>query len=240
MTCTVEQFTSKDIIDVPVTLNVMLIDPSHSPLNTMIVESYQNYTISVIIDSFSRSMSGMYSCVAEYDSMSNNPFIIQSNELEVITRITVGGWLHGIMIVQTKLNNIRLFAGVYILFNGTRYPNSSVIPITDIGESNPDLNNALQCITDKMPCCDQQQLGEWVFPNGTVVPDENSAISFYTNRGQNDGTVNLNRLSDSLRPFGRFCCTIPDAVDEVNYICVTLNGTESDETRGEKYYCIRL
>ena len=77
-----------------------------------------------------------------------------------------------------------------------------------------------------MPCCDQDQLGKWLFPDGSTVPEQDNATSFYINRGLNDGTVNLNRLNDSVLPTGKFCCVVPDAKNKTNYICIRLNGVE--------------
>ena len=115
-----------------------------------------------------------------------------------------------------------------------------MIPLPNIGEADvsnePSSINALQCITDKMPCCDRDQLGKWLFPDGSAVPEKDNATSFYINRGLNDGTVNLNRLNDSVTPIGKFCCVIPDALEVDNTICVTITGGESDVTEGEYHY----
>lgn len=129
------------------------------------------------------------------------------------------------------------FTGVFLSFNGKTYQNDSEIAIVDIRENDSSRSsssstknyNGLQCITDKMPCCDEHKIGHWFFPNGTVVPEIMSNNSFYVTRGQNDGTVNLNRLNDSLIPTGRFCCEIPDALGNINHVCVRLtrNGGES-------------
>ena len=115
---------------------------------------------------------------------------------------------------------------MYLLLSGTHYPNESVISVSDIGISDPT-NNGLQCITDKMPCCDRSQTGMWFFPDGEPVPAKEKAASYYVSRGHNDGTVTLNRLSSSLMPTGKFCCVIPDALEIDNYLCITLNGSKS-------------
>ena len=101
------------------------------------------------------------------------------------------------------------------------YPNNSVIPITEI-EQTP--NNRLQCITDKRQCCLTSRQGEWFFPdNGGMVPNQGSATTFYSNRGD-DGTVNLNRFnSDVMMPTGRFCCVVPDATGVSMSTCVTVS-----------------
>ena len=121
---------------------------------------------------------------------------------------------------------------MYISINGTLYTNNSVIPVTEIGETDPldtsAENNGIQCITDKMPCCGVEEVGEWLFPSGQVVPGLEDAVSFYVNRGKNDGTVNLNRLSDSMVPTGMFCCVIPDALENTHYVCVGVASIDSE------------
>ena len=111
-------------------------------------------------------------------------------------------------------------AGVYLSLRGVVYANNSAIQITEIGETYTMSNTALQCITDRMPCCAsfEGRAGEWYFPNGTRVPvlgeGADMATAFYRNRG-NDGTVNLNRLNTNvMMPTGLFCCVIPDAAGD--------------------------
>ena len=121
-----------------------------------------------------------------------------------------------------------LHAGVYLSLNGTNYPNNSVISITEIGETDPNSNqnDGLQCITDRRPCCRfRYRVGEWFFPNGTKVPMRGSgATTFDRNRGRDDGTVNLNRLStDVMSPIGLFCCVVPDANDVSQTVCATIS-----------------
>ena len=58
----------------------------------------------------------------------------------------------------------------------------------------------------------------------TEIPEIDNDSTFYINRGQNDGTINLNRRNDSLMPTGRFCCEMPDATEKMMYICVTVTG----------------
>ena len=101
-----------------------------------------------------------------------------------------------------------------------------MLSVSDIGISDPT-HNGLQCITDKMPCCDKPQTGMWFFPDGTTVPVKERATSYYVSRGHNDGTVTLNRLSSSLTRTGKFCCVIPDALEIDNYLCIALNGSKS-------------
>jgi hypothetical protein len=115
--------------------------------------------------------------------------------------------------------------GVYLSLKGDIYANNSAIQITQIGETNPntDLNDGLQCITDRMPCCRTHsfQAGEWYMytPNRITVPGPSTAASFYVNRGYDDGTINLNRNSTVMTPTGLFCCEVPNAAGEIQPLC---------------------
>ena len=121
-------------------------------------------------------------------------------------------------------------AGVYLSLRGTVYANNSVIPITEIGETNPDttLNEGLQCITDRMPCCRNAfRTGEWYMytSDRTMVPGPSTSVSFYRNRGYDDGTVNLNRNAGVTMPTGLFCCEVPDTNEDVRPICANIGKT---------------
>lgn len=112
-----------------------------------------------------------------------------------------------------------------------------VIGVTTNNFSHPRLaaneheNNGLQCITDKPNCCrvgNNIRIGEWVFPDGTPVPilgrGNNRATLFFRNRGHNDSTVNLNRVSsDVISPTGNFCCQVPDSTDRNQTVCVNIS-----------------
>ena len=118
-------------------------------------------------------------------------------------------------------------AGVYLSLKGTTYANSSAIPITEIGETDPDtdLNDGLQCITGRMPCCRHAfRAGEWYMytPGRTMVPGLSTAVGFYRNRGHDDGTVNLNRPDGVMMPTGLFCCEIPSATGGDQTVCANI------------------
>lgn len=115
--------------------------------------------------------------------------------------------------------------GVYLLFNKTVYANNSIIQIAKLVDMGLDIahNQGLQCITDRKPCC--RNTGEWLFPNGTLVPTEDSARSFYKSSGDN-GNVSLNLLrTNSVLPLltGMFCCILPDANSIVDAVCVEIS-----------------
>ena len=61
------------------------------------------------------------------------------------------------------MHTVIFTTGVYLSFKGVAYANNSIIQITQIGALT--LNDGLQYITDKMPCCETppNRLGEWYF-----------------------------------------------------------------------------
>ena len=64
-------------------------------------------------------------------------------------------------------------------------------------------------------------------PERTMVPGPSpDAISFYRNRGYDDGTVNLNRPSSVMSPTGLFCCEVPNAGDVMQRLCTTISELE--------------
>ena len=111
-------------------------------------------------------------------------------------------------------------SGVYLALRGVFIANNSNTNIRNIGQSH---NGALQCITDRTPCCFSQdpKLGEWYLPNGQLVQGTTSTTAFYRNRGDN-GEVSLNRPSDVESPIGLFCCELPDATNTNQTLCVNI------------------
>lgn len=91
-----------------------------------------------------------------------------------------------------------------------------------------DQSGALQCITDRRPCCKRDRIGQWYFPSRKLIPilgqGANRAKTFYRNRGD-DGTINLNRVDDSVHsPIGRFCCEVSDRNNVNHTLCVNVIG----------------
>lgn len=92
--------------------------------------------------------------------------------------------------------------------------------------------HGLQCVTDKTPCCQTgPKLGEWHFPNGSVIPERgnnHTGSPFYVSRDEN-GAINLSHAnssstSESLSsPSGLFCCEVPDANGLDQTQCVLLS-----------------
>jgi hypothetical protein len=92
-----------------------------------------------------------------------------------------------------------------LVFGGRSYRSHSIVNLNMIDE------NILKCHTDKTDCCRFEPsggIGEWQFPNGSVVRKNSDGDDFYRDRGS--GVVNLNWRQNARIPPGLFCCEIPD------------------------------
>ena len=132
-------------------------------------------------------------------------------------------------IVTVLLHTDRFIPDLRFRLSGTVYVNNSVIPITDIGVEGSI--TPLICNTDLRPCCrtprdNSSLMGEWHYPNGSVVPGNGPTEGkylFFRTRGENDGTVNLFRRNDDIiSPFGSYCCEIPDSSGVNQTLCANL------------------
>lgn len=103
-------------------------------------------------------------------------------------------------------------------------PNGNIV-ITDIGEGDCE---ALLCYTDLLECCQDGNteigvgtLGEWFYPNGSVVGTRRDRQEFYVDRGPS--VVRLNRRSNATSTTGWFCCVVPDVTSTRTRICVNVH-----------------
>lgn len=105
--------------------------------------------------------------------------------------------------------------------------NNSQINIDSV--TTDSLSGALQCITDKVPCC--QSHGEWYRyqQKGTLSEVQMNTLTteFYVIR-DNHGVVSLNRLENvtvSNPPVtGQFCCKVANAADMNQTLCVIIGS----------------
>ena len=223
-------------IDIPLNVNFELLrmNPAGSPLTTtpLSVTGSTHITIAMI-SSFGRSDSGVYTCRAAVSSASTNTFISDSNTESHSTRVTTGKILLtttmtiDVMIIIGAFLHCINSSGVYLALRGVFIVNNSQVNIRNVGQSSDSPNGALQCITDRTPCCLNQnpRHGEWYLPNGALVQGTASTTAFYRNRGDN-GEVSLNRPSDVMSPIGQFCCEVPDATDTNQTLCVNIGETQ--------------
>ena len=108
---------------------------------------------------------------------------------------------------------------VRFLLRGTTYQNNSIVTLEDIGE----WDDALLCITDQPVCCRHPYTGEigpllgnWYFPNETILPSFWPQWDFYRDRGQM--MVNMHRRRGGVN--GIYHCVIPNAMNVTQTIYI--------------------
>ena len=124
------------------------------------------------------------------------------------------------------------------------YPPGSTVSITDIGtqgSTNPDqAGGTIVCVTTNIntQCCrnsDGGNVGEWYFPDGTIVPrGNNPGDSAFTRTGSTQ-QVRLNRRFDNaVEPVGEFECRVPDinGVEQVASITLAHSKLRVIDFRG--------
>ena len=111
------------------------------------------------------------------------------------------------------------FSGLYFIWNSRVYLPGDTIFMLDIGESNyftavePRLS--LVCITSNFnnQCCrsvDGGNVGEWLFPNGSMVPRRSTNyIGDFTRSGYTN-QIRLHRQNNATVPTGIYTCMVPD------------------------------
>ena len=111
-------------------------------------------------------------------------------------------------------------SALFFEFKGQRFPPGSEILITDVGTANHrGAGSSVVCVTSNVntKCCrrrDGGNVGEWHFPNGTMVPRNRR----YNRRGDFTRTgfthqVRLNRRNNAMGPVGAYTCRVPDPED---------------------------
>ena len=63
-------------------------------------------------------------------------------------------------------------------------------------------------------------LGEWFYPNGSLVHVKDNGDDLYRDRGL--GIVRLNRRNNAISPTGQFCCVVPDATFTNKTTCINI------------------
>jgi hypothetical protein len=212
-------------MDVPVTVYTVWSGPDgFRATNTAqpVIGSTTTYTSTVAVSSFGREQSGAYVCNATARSLSS---LISDSDLQTGATTITTGTQYCCNYVDYGINKQLYSLGVYLSLNGAKYyTNSSIVTVAEIGQTDTYQNNALQCITDRKPCCGvPNPVGEWYFPNRTRVPILGSTTPYYRLRGD-DGTVNLNRLiSNVTHPTGQFCCVVPDTTNIIQTLCIYIS-----------------
>ena len=99
------------------------------------------------------------------------------------------------------------------------YSRNVAVDLTEVGTD----SDALICLTTFMECCrgsdtnGARTMGNWMFPDGSVVPGQNGGASLSRSRGPS--SVILHRTNNVMSPTRVYTCEIPDA----NSISTTLN-----------------
>ena len=108
---------------------------------------------------------------------------------------------------------------VQLIFRGVSYPNNSELFIGDIGDTST--GSAILCTTNRSPCCSTNSVGEWYYPNGSMVPNNGAQQDFFRSRSNNQ-TIYLNRRNNARSPGGSFCCELPESSDMIHRHCVSV------------------
>ncbi len=113
---------------------------------------------------------------------------------------------------------------VYLSHGNTHYyANNTAIIISRIMTTN---DTSLTCHTDSTTCCrgvDKEPssnigTGEWLFPNGTYIVQNNvTGSGFYYTRFHQ--VLRLYRQSNVQTPLGTYCCRIPDTSKVMRTFC---------------------
>ena len=104
--------------------------------------------------------------------------------------------------------------------------------IEEIGESDKD---SLKCTTPLESCCQNSDLANFYYPNGSKVLTHQSGGSIYKTRG--NGFVSLKKGSvGEPAPLGRYRCEIPDGRGIVRNLYITLG----EPTIDAEYYFVHV
>ena len=216
LTCTVELSPA---VDVPVTVNTEWRGPAGFNKTNMAWPDTDNTSSSsmVTIFSFENINSGDYTCTAEVVAMQMllslylNDSKVRSNE----TRITTGK-LNTICTNTTPLIKVFMHPGVYLFLKGEELSNNTFLTTNDEANSGNSGVTFPVCYTDKLNCCSMSNEGVWSWPDNTT-PEV--AVKFMVT--QNDcGAVNLTYDNNIPPPQGIYCCTVPNADNMNQTVCV--------------------
>ena len=99
------------------------------------------------------------------------------------------------------------------------YPSGSTIPLRDVGFYNPASgvsipDSSLVCVTSELntQCCrnsDGGNVGEWFFPDGSIVPRRSGNPNADFVRSGYIHEVRLSRMNDATEPYGTYTCMVP-------------------------------
>ena len=102
---------------------------------------------------------------------------------------------------------IFVFAGIFLRFNNTIFPNSSSVLVSDL--------QPIQCHSDNSEANGQP---EWRFPNGTRVREDGEIVAT-----KQQGYVTLRWAHSAMSvPLGEYCCLAQDARGRNHTLCANI------------------
>ena len=116
-------------------------------------------------------------------------------------------------------------AGLYFTLDDIVYHPGEAVIITDIGRTAiiDNAGTSLVCVTSNVntECCRGSdgpggsggRVGEWYFPNGTIVPRQSEDPSADFTRTGSTNQVRLNRRRSAVSPTGIYECRVPDSAN---------------------------
>lgn len=66
-------------------------------------------------------------------------------------------------------------------------------------------------------------MGEWLFPNRTMVPHHDKSEENFTRSGYTE-QVRLNRRNGTTSPIGFYVCEVPDITGTIHSVSIGLDG----------------
>lgn len=103
------------------------------------------------------------------------------------------------------------------MFNEMILHNNSELPIKRIGSTYSD---TIHCHSDNDGCCTSQGSELWKFPNGSLVPIDNSSILIT----KNNGSIGLSRIDNVTMAGGQYCCQAQDGRGVNRTVCINIQG----------------
>lgn len=124
------------------------------------------------------------------------------------------------------------YNGLYFMLRARVYIPGDTILITSVRNFTDSLDpgSSLVCVTGNVNthCCrssDGGNVGEWYFPDGTIIPRKSSARSANFTRSGSSQQVRLNRNNSAIIPNGVYECRVPSMNGSVDIIAsITLKG----------------
>ena len=114
---------------------------------------------------------------------------------------------------------------LWFLLRNVTYQNNSLVNLVDIGIG----DDALFCKTDLTHCCNRHHggtsLGNWLYPNKTIVPSNQNKWDFY--RGRSNMAVVMHHRRGGVN--GIYRCEIPDTTNVPQTIYIGVYNTSTGE-----------